>query len=230
MKSGFINVVFVIDESGSMSGTESDVIGGFKRVVDEQRNIKEGSCCVSYYKFNSKVTEVYKGKDVNEVEYIDKDYMPGGCTALFDAVGTAIDEIGKWLDSMDESEKPEKNIIVVMTDGEENSSVEYTAEKVKDMIKEQEDKYNWSFVYMGSDVRDAHDANSLGFVTKLYASKANYVTNYDIINDSVSAYRCCTGGALEKNAVFTSTLSESCDLKTREYAEENGLNADDLLS
>ena len=180
-KNGFINVVFVIDESGSMSGTESDVIGGFRRVVDEQKEIKDGTCSVSYYKFNSKVTEVYKGKDVNEVGYIDDEYKPGGCTALFDAVGTAIDEIGKWLDSMDESKKPEKTVIVVMTDGMENSSVEYSAEKVKDMIKEQEDKYNWTFIYMGSDLKDANDANTMGFTTKLYASKLNYGNNYDVI-------------------------------------------------
>jgi len=230
MKSNYVHVCFVIDESGSMSGTESDVIGGFKRVVDEQRENKEGTCSVSYYKFNSKVTEVYKGRDVNDVEYIDNDYRPGGCTALFDAVGTAIDEIGKWIDAMDESEKPEKNIIVVMTDGMENSSVEYKSDKVKEMIKEQEEKYNWSFVYMGSDVRDANDANSMGFGTKLYASKAKYTANYDVINASVSAYRCCTGTALQKDLAFTSTLNENCDEITREYAEENGLNADDLLS
>lgn len=229
-KNGFINVVFVIDESGSMSGTESDVIGGFRRVVDEQKEIKEGTCSVSYYKFNSKVTEVYKGKDVNEVGYIDDEYKPGGCTALFDAVGTAIDEIGKWLDSMDENEKPEKTVIVVMTDGMENSSVEYSAEKVKDMIKEQESKYSWTFVYMGSDVRDATDATSLGFSTRAFAKKSAYLENYDMINSSISAYRYCTGSALEKNLAFTTSLSESCENVTREYANENNLNADDLLS
>ena len=230
MKSNYVHVCFVIDESGSMSGTESDVIGGFKRVVDEQRENKEGTCSVSYYKFNSKVTEVYKGRDVNDVEYIDNDYRPGGCTALFDAVGTAIDEIGKWIDAMDESEKPEKNIIVVMTDGMENSSVEYKSDKVKEMIKEQEEKYNWSFVYMGSDVRDANDANSMGFGTKLYASKLNYGNNYDVINASVTSYRCTKGDAGEKDLALTSMLNELCKTVTEEYAAENDLNADDLLS
>lgn len=230
MKSNYVHVCFVIDESGSMSGTESDVIGGFKRVVDEQRENKEGTCSVSYYKFNNKVTEVYKGRDVNDVEYIDNDYRPGGCTALFDAVGTAIDEIGKWIDAMDESEKPEKNIIVVMTDGMENSSVEYKSDKVKEMIKEQEEKYNWSFVYMGSDVRDANDANSMGFGTKLYASKLNYGNNYDVINASVTSYRCTKGDAGEKGLAFTSTLNGLCKTVTEEYAAENDLNADDLLS
>ena len=71
MKENFVHVVFVIDESGSMAGTENDVIGGFKRVIDEQKAVENGTCSVSFYKFADKVTEVYKGKDVNEVEYLD---------------------------------------------------------------------------------------------------------------------------------------------------------------
>lgn len=230
MKSNYINVVFVIDESGSMSGTESDVIGGFKKVVDEQKASKEGKCTVSYYKFNSNVEEVYKGVDVNDVEYLDGKYSPNGMTALYDGVGVAIDSIGKWLDSMNEDDKPEKNLIVIMTDGGENSSREYSASQVKDMIKHQEEKYNWTFVYMGSDLTNAQDANSLGITTRAFANKSAYLGNYDIINASISAYRCTCGDAGEKGLAFATSLSESCENATKEYANENDLNADDLLS
>ena len=230
MKSNYINVVFVIDESGSMSGTESDVIGGFKKVVDEQKANKEGKCTVSYYKFNSNVEEVYKGVDVNDVEYLDGKYSPNGMTALYDGVGIAIDSIGKWLDSMNEDDKPEKNLIVIMTDGGENSSREYSASQVKDMIKHQEEKYNWTFVYMGSDLTNAQDANSLGITTRAFAKKSAYLGNYDIINASISAYRCTCGDAGEKGLAFATSLSESCENATKEYANEIDLNADDLLS
>lgn len=230
MKSNYINVVFVIDESGSMGGTESDVIGGFKKVVDEQKANKEGKCTVSYYKFNSNVEEVYKGVDVNDVEYLDGKYSPNGMTALYDGVGVAIDSIGKWLDSMNEDDKPEKNLIVIMTDGGENSSREYSASQVKDMIKHQEEKYNWTFVYMGSDLTNAQDANSLGITTRAFAKKSAYLGNYDIINASITAYRGACGDAGEKGLAFTTSLSESCENATREYANENDLNADDLLS
>ena len=125
MKDNFIHVVFVIDESGSMTTSQSDVIGGFKRVVDEQKAVKDGTCAVSLFKFSDKVTEVYRGKDVNEVEYLDEHtYAPGGMTAMNDGIGVAIDNIGKWLDGMKESEKPEKNLVVIMTDGMENASRE----------------------------------------------------------------------------------------------------------
>jgi uncharacterized protein YegL len=229
MKDNFIHVCFVIDESGSMNGTEGDVIGGFKKVVDEQKAIKDGTCSVSYFKFASDVEKVYIGKDINEVEYLDGKYHPGGLTALFDGVGTAIDEIGKWIDKMPESEKPEKNLIVVMTDGGENNSKDYTASKVKEMIKHQEDKYNWSFIYMGSDLKDAQDANSLGFGTKLYSSKSDYMNNYDTINFALSSYRCMTGSTELKSDVLNETLCASAEEATKKYAAENNLDANDLL-
>ena len=203
MKDNFIHVCFVIDESGSMSGTEDDVIGGFKKVVDEQKAVKDGTCSISYFKFSSGVEEVYIGKDVNEVEYLDGKYNPHGLTALFDGVGTAIDKIGEWIDKMPEDEKPEK--------------------------KHQEDKYNWSFIYMGSDLKDAHDANSLGFGTKLYASKANHIENYSTVNDVLCCYRTMAGSVEAKSDLLNQALKESAIEKTTEYAADNGLDAKDLL-
>ena len=230
MKENFVNVVFVIDESGSMSGTEADVIGGFKKVVDEQKANDKGSCSVSYFKFASEVEEVFVGKDVNEVEYLDGKYCPGGMTALYDGVGTAIDKIGKWLDSMKEEDKPEKTLVVIMTDGGENYSKEYSAEKVKKMIKHQEEKYSWSFVYMGSDLKDATDANTLGISSRGFASKANYIRNYEAINSVVSEYRCSDASLEEKNLCFESALYGAMNSMTDEYAASVGINADDLKS
>ena len=229
MKENFVNVVFVIDESGSMTGTEQDVIGGFKKVIDEQREIKDGTCSVSYFKFASEIEEVFVGKDLKDVEYIDGKYRPGGMTALFDGVGTAIDRIGKWLDSMKEEDKPEKTLVVIMTDGGENYSKEYSASKVKEMIKHQEDKYNWSFIYMGSDLTDAHDANSLGFGTRLYSSKADYLDNYATVNTVLCSYRCSDEAFEVKSAKLAKKLKETANEATIKYAADNGLDAKDLL-
>lgn len=228
MKENYINLVLVIDESGSMTGTEQDVIGGFKKVVDEQKEIKEGTCTVSYFKFASEVEKVFVGKDVNEVEYLDGKYTPGGMTALFDGVGTAIDEIGKWLDSMKEEDKPEKTMVVIMTDGEENYSKDYSCSKVKEMIKHQEEKYNWTFVYMGSDLTDAEDANTLGFATRSFSSKSNYYKNYDTINTVISCYRTTTGSSEFKSDVMLNCLNVETNALTEEYASANGIDADSL--
>ena len=223
MKENFIHVCFVIDESGSMSGTESDIIGGFKKVIDEQKANKNGKCAVSLYKFASKVSKIYIGKDVNDVDYLDeKSYRPGGCTAMNDAIGTAIDEIGKWLDGMDDAEKPEKNLIVIMTDGEENASVEYSFDKVKEMIKHQEEKYNWSFMYLGADISDASYAKSYGFDNRLYSTKKSLHKTYDMINTSLNCYRSVTGSTEIKNAAFTLNLQESIDALNADYESETG--------
>lgn len=230
-KNGLINVVFVIDESGSMSGTENDVIGGFKSVVDEQKENKNGSCTVSYYKFASGVEEVYKGEDVNNVEYLDGKYRPNGLTALFDGIGTAIDNIGKWLDGMKEEDKPEKTIVVIMTDGGENNSKDYSAGKVKEMIKHQEDKYNWTFVYMGSDLTDASDANSLGITTRCFASSSNYMSNYSIVNEAISCYRDDIDCDIKtKSLNLKARLKKSCDDATEKYASENNIDVNKLKS
>ena len=223
MKENFIHVCFIIDESGSMSGTESDIIGGFKKVIDEQKANKDGKCAVSLYKFASEVSKIYIGKDVNDVDYLDeKSYRPGGCTAMNDAIGTAIDEIGKWLDAMDEAEKPEKNLIVIMTDGEENASVEYSFNKVKEMIKHQEEKYSWSFMYLGADISDASYAKSYGFDNRLYSTKKSLHKTYDMINTSLNCYRSVTGSTEIKNAAFALNLQESIDALNADYETETG--------
>ena len=140
----FINLVFIIDESGSMSSSVNDVIGGFNSVIEKQKEIKDGKCTVSLYRFSSNVTKEFVGKDINEIPKFE--YYPCGMTALYDGTGTAIDEIGKWLSEMKEEDRPSKTMVVIMTDGEENNSHEYSASKVKEMIKHQEEKYSWEFV------------------------------------------------------------------------------------
>lgn len=230
MKENFINVVFVIDESGSMTGTESDVIGGFKKVVDEQKANSAGTCSISYFKFATGVEKVFIGKDINEVEYLDGKYDPDGLTALFDGVGVAIDEVGKWLDSMKEEDKPEKTLVVIMTDGGENNSKDYTSDKVREMIKHQEEKYNWSFIYMGSDLNDARDTRSIGISTRAFASKSDYLSNYAMINSVVTSYRSMTGSAEFKSEKLNEALNLASVETTTKYAKKKGINAEDLLS
>lgn len=120
MKDNFIHVCFIIDESGSMFSSKEDVIGGFKTIIEEQKEEEKGHCAISLYTFEDKVKKIYVGKDVNEVN--DLEYVPSGCTAMYDGIGTAITEIGKWLNGMKEEDRPSKNLIVIMTDGYENAS------------------------------------------------------------------------------------------------------------
>lgn len=228
MKSNYVHVCFIIDSSGSMAGSESDVIGGFKKVIDEQKNNKEGSCSVSFYDFSTEVKKVYLGVDVKEVEYLDGKYNPGGMTALYDGIGTAIDDLTTWYDDLSDEEKPEKILIVIMTDGQENNSQEYNLARIKKMIKHQEKGHNWTFVYMGSDLSNAKEVDNLGIATRCFSSKKNYMNNYDIVNTSVSAYRGACGDAGEKGLAFTEALNIACDVTTTAYANDNNIDLNSL--
>ena len=116
MKSNFIHVCFIIDESSSMWTSVSDVKGGFQRIIDEQKANENGTCAISIFRFATTPKEAdFVMKDVREVENTLR-YNPSGCTAMYDGIGVAIDEVGERLAAMPEEERPEKNLIVIMTD------------------------------------------------------------------------------------------------------------------
>ena len=219
MKDNLVHLCFVIDESGSMYGSQNDIVGGFNNLIEEQKKITDGECLVSVYRFATSVKKDFIGKPLNEVE--DLSYNPGGGTAMNDGIGAAIHEIGVWLNDMDESERPSKNMIIIMTDGEENMSTEYSLEQVKEMIKHQEEKYSWSFVYMGSDVSSLNDAKALGISLASISSKGNIAKNYANINSYANSYRCAASG----NDILLAQNMLKCELEadTQRYAAENGI-------
>ena len=218
MKSNLLHICFVLDESGSMYNSVDDVIGGFQKLIDEQKGEKNGECIISLYRFSGTVKKDYIGKPVNEVPRLA--YSPCGCTAMNDGVGTAIDEIGKWLSDMNESERPSKNIIVIMTDGQENASKEYNFDTVKAKIKHQEEKYSWTFVYMGTNLQDLKDANRLGIKMRSVSGSRNIAANYSHIDTYAKALRSSTNAAsvAAADALLTKQL---CEDTTRYQVENN---------
>lgn len=215
MKDNFIHVCFIIDKSGSMYGSENDVIGGFKKVIDEQKANLNGSCSVSLYEFDSKVTKHFVGLDISLVNE-NLEYIPGGCTAMNDAIGTAITEIGAWLRNMPENERPCKNLIVIMTDGEENSSKEYSLKQIQDMIKEQTEKYSWEFIYLGTDITSTKDADELGINHRGYTTKDNHTSHYDFVTSSLNSYRT------KDIACATMDMVAELDVMNKKYEKETG--------
>ena len=219
MKSNLLHICFVLDESGSMYNSVDDVIGGFQKLIDEQKGEKNGECIISLYRFSDTVKKDYIGKPVDEVSKLI--YSPCGCTAMNDGVGTAIDEIGKWLSDMDESERPSKNMIVIMTDGQENASKEYNFDTVKAKIKHQEEKYSWTFVYMGTNLQDLKDANRLGIKMRSVSDSRNITSNYSHIDTYVKALRSSTNAA--SVAAADAFLTRQLCKDTTRYQVENNI-------
>lgn len=221
MKDKLVHVCFVIDSSGSMSGSEKDVIGGFNKTIAEQKAVKDGDCIVSLYEFDSRVKKVYLGKNLDEVG--DFNYKVGGMTRLYDGIGTAVDEVGKWLSDMDESERPSKNIVVIITDGGENSSTEYRLKDIREKIKEQTEKYSWDFVYLGNDLSDAKDANDIGIKYKGFTTKKKFYNNYDVISTGLTAYRCAANIS-EASLALDKSITESMNTLNAEYKADTGID------
>jgi uncharacterized protein YegL len=222
MKENFIHVCFVIDSSGSMCGSEADVIGGFKRVVDEQKANENGSCVVSVIDFNSYPEVVCIGKDVNDIDS-DLNYTVGGGTALLDAIYIGIEKTHEWNMAQDEPDRPEKTMVVIMTDGGENCSRKYGRQVVKDKIAEMETEFGWSFVYLGADLTNVHDADTLGIKTRGVSTKGMMGSNYDLINSTVNVFRCASGTTKMKYATMDSALESSVETLNANYETSTGI-------
>lgn len=225
MKENFIHVCFVIDSSGSMCGSEADVIGGFKRVVDEQKANENGSCVVSVVDFNSYPEVVCVGRDVKDIDS-DLNYIVGGGTALLDAIYIGIEKTHEWNMAQDEPDRPEKTMVVIMTDGGENCSHKYGRQVVKDKIAEMETEFGWSFVYLGADLTNVNDASSLGIKTRGVSTKGMMSSNYDVINTTVNVFRCAAGTTEMKYAAMDDTLGASVDALNTAYETSTGIKID----
>jgi|SRR3990172_1726418 len=138
-------VNFILDESGSMDCCRDATISGFNEYLKTLNKIK-GNVSFSLTKFNStKVDTVYVNKSIKDIVDLSRDtYIPDACTPLYDAIGSMVTKVGN-------DAKNKKVLTIIMTDGQENSSKEYTREKIVNLIKEKESEGNWSFVYLGAN-------------------------------------------------------------------------------
>ena len=164
MRKGFCEIVCVIDRSGSMQTVKEDAIGGFNTFIEKQREL-EGEASVTFVQFDDRYELVYENKPLKDVPLLnDKTFEPRGMTALLDAMGKTINSVGDRLAKTAEKDRPEKVIMVILTDGEENHSKEFTRDVVFNMVDHQRNKYSWEFIFLAAD-QDAIDVGrTYGFL------------------------------------------------------------------
>ena len=193
MRKGLTEVVFILDRSGSMSGLESDTIGGFNSMLKQQRE-GEGKVLISTVLFDNQIEVLHDRVDIAKVEPMNEDqYYVRGCTALLDALGGAIHHIGNVHKYAREEDRPEKTLFIIITDGMENSSKRYSANKVKQMVEHEKKKYGWEFIFLGANIDAIQVAGTYG----IDASRAvNYecdsegtALNYQVLSETVSKVR-----------------------------------------
>lgn len=182
MKQNYSDITVVLDRSGSMGVLTNEVIGAFNSFVDDQKQV-EGEATFTLIQFDDRYEVNCEAINIQDVSHLDEtSYVPRGMTALFDAVGKAIVSTGKRLSDMAESDRPEKVIFLIQTDGEENASKKYSLSKVKSMIREQQEVYSWEFVFLGANI----DAISVAADIGIQQGRAmKYANNADGVSEAL---------------------------------------------
>jgi hypothetical protein len=182
MNLNLTEIVFLLDRSGSMGGLESDTIGGFNAFMDKQSQLA-GDATVTAVLFDERYEILWDGIEIKNAKLSGKEYYVRGSTALLDAVGKTILDVGYRLANIPEDQKPGKVIFVITTDGMENASREFTYEKVRELIGHQQQKYNWDFIFLGANIDVATEAVNLGILAEnAYAYQATEVGVEDMYN------------------------------------------------
>ena len=162
MRKNLTEIVFILDRSGSMSGLETDTIGGFNSMIEKQKK-ENGEALISTVLFDNVSEVIHDRVPVQKVEPMtDRDYSVRGCTALLDAIGGAIHHIGNVHKYARKEDVPEHTLFVITTDGMENASRRYDSEKVKKMIERQKEKYGWEFLFLGANIDAVETAKHFG--------------------------------------------------------------------
>ena len=185
-------LVFILDKSGSMSGMEKDTIGGFNAMIEKQKAI-EGKVYVSTVLFSNFSKVLHDRKSLEEIQPLtEKDYQVGGCTALLDAIGGAIKHIGNIHKYARKEDVPKRTLFVITTDGLENASREYHSKQIKDMIKRQEEKYGWKFLFLAANIDAVETATNIGIRKERavnYSVEENTMEMYEEMSDAILSVR-----------------------------------------
>lgn len=188
MSEKITELVMILDRSGSMSGLEGDTIGGYNSLIEKQKK-EEGECKVTTVLFDDQYKLLYDREDISNIKKLtDKQYYARGCTALLDAIGKTINNIDK------SKEDGSQVLVMIITDGLENASHEYSFNKIKKMIEERKDK-GWKFTFLGANIDAVEAASNIGIDSD---DAAGYVNdkqgihiNFQVMNKAVSSYRKC---------------------------------------
>jgi len=155
-------IAFILDRSGSMGSMQDTAVEGFNQfLVDQQADEEEVR--LSLVLFDHEYTPLHESVPVSELTPMTmEDFQPRGMTALLDALGKTIDDLGKRLASLPENDRPGHVIVAVMTDGMENASESYSATEIHKRISHQQEKYEWEFLFLSSDLRSVDMARDIG--------------------------------------------------------------------
>ena len=208
MKKNLTEIIFILDRSGSMSGLEADTIGGFNSMIEKQKKA-DGEAMISTVLFDNVSEVIHDRVSVLDIQPMtDKDYTVRGCTALLDAIGGAIHHIGNIHKYARAEDVPEHTLFVITTDGMENASRHYNAERVKQMIERQKARYGWVFLFLGANIDAVETARHFGIgadrAVNYHSDSAGTQLNYEVLSEAICAVR----GSVQLGADWKKRIDE----------------------
>lgn len=205
MKKGFTELVFILDKSGSMGGLETDTIGGYNSMLAKQQAL-EGDCIITTVLFDNHYELLHDRLNLKAVSPLtDREYQVSGSTALLDAIGKTIHKIGNAQKHTAQDYRADKVMFVIITDGEENSSREYSVGNIKALIKHQKKHYGWEFIFLGANIDAVQTASSFGIhpdrAVDYLGDSEGTTLNYTAMSQTVATFR-------EKGIIDQESLEE----------------------
>lgn len=225
MNTNLSEIIVIVDRSSSMNAMRQEAIGGFNEFLDKQKNSKDGECLLTYCQFNHEYEIIYNGVPIQDVPPLtEATYVPSGMTALYDAVGRTIDEVGQRLAATPEKDRPGDITMVIITDGQENASKEYFQPQVQNQIKHQTEKYQWSFMFLGQNLNAVAAGRAMGmsvncdkhYMGQMRAGGQGQSVGYNVMSDGLLRKRravktsgTSTGFTNEDKRLFDAALADN---------------------
>ena len=213
MNKGLTEIVYILDRSGSMGGLESDTIGGFNSMMEKQKKTGE-KAVISTVLFDDESEVLHDRVSIDQIgKMTDEQYFVRGCTALLDAVGGAITHMGNIHKYAREEDRPEKTIFIITTDGMENASKNYSYDRIQKMIKRQQEKHGWEFIFIGANIDAYEEAQKFGI-------KKERAVNY--VHDEVGTANVYAGVSM----AVCSVMNANSNKEATECLSESGWNTE----
>ena len=187
-----MEIVFILDRSGSMAGLEQDTIDGFNGLIEKQKQ-EASSARVSLILFDDRTEVILDRVPIEDIGSLsEEEYYVRGSTALWDAVGRSVLHIARVHQKMKAENRPEKTLFIITTDGMENSSVEYSLDQVKQLIERQKERDHWEFLFLGANIDAVQTAGSMGIgasrAVNFHADKPGMRKNFGILAKAMKLY------------------------------------------
>jgi len=203
MKKNYTHITMILDRTGSMESIRDDTIGGVNSFLGENEFLP-GVVTLTLVQFDTQdpYEVIHRFKPIKNVPPLTREtYVPRASTPLLDAIGHGINDLENCIENLADEERPAKIIFVIVTDGQENSSREFTKSLIEKMIKNHSDGNGWQFVFLSADLGAMSDAQDMGFKksASMYFSKTKEEIEeaYDVLFQSAKDYVCSEKDSVE---------------------------------